>query len=255
MAMWRVGDIAAILYVLTIFCFALSVHGHGSQHHAPAHVHIPKRAAVANVTLAEAKDVVARFQEAMTQANAAILANPRKNNYTIYTETEVKDAVKPAPLLEYDNSNSTVAQKLRRSYWRRQLSNETTPGNSSALSYTIPPEVIEAARIVAEANPPVLSSAEYDSIVASMKERNAPRNNDTNAMPQILQNPSGLLEYVGNVTGANPAVVAPTTKHKKRAASDFWMQNIIQRGSSPYAPAGYKVRFGHLSLSAHLTHM
>lgn len=191
-----------------------------------------------NITLGDEKDIVAKFHEAMAIANAGIRENPRTNIYTVYNKSDIQDAVKPAPYLEYDTTNSTTAQKLRRSLWRRQLSNETSPRNSSTQSYTIPPEVVEAARILAEAYPPDASANEYDAIVVRMKEKYAPKNNDTNAMPQVLQQPSGLLEYVANVSEADPAIASSGARLEKRAASDFWMENIVQLGSSPLAPPG-----------------
>lgn len=194
------------------------------------------------MTLDEAKDIVSKFQEAMARANAAIRENPHRNNYTVYNKTDIQDAAKPAPYLTYD-SGTNISSDATRRLRHRVVYNDTAPTNSSGLSYTIPPEVVEAARLVAEAHPPDASADEYDAVVARMKEKYAPKNNDTNAMPQVLQAPSGLLEFVGNATGTNTTTksASASSATAKRAAADFWMENISQSGSSPFAPAGYKV--------------
>ncbi len=119
----------------------------------------------------------------------------------------------------------------------------STDADSSTLSYTIPPEVVEAARLLAEANPPNASSDEYDAAVARMKQQYAPKNNDTNAMPQTLQRPSGLLEGFGAIPAAvdNDTAAAHSSAFSRRASTDFWIEKITQSGLSPFAPAGYKV--------------
>ncbi len=170
----------------------------------------------------------------MAEANAAIRQALRLNNYTIYNKTDVQEAVKPAPYLGYGNS-STAAEKKRRVVWRRQLStngtnddSNSTAADSSTFSYTIPPEVVEAARLLAEANPPDSSSDEYDAIVARMKQQYAPKNNDTNAMLQVLQLPSGLLEGLGAFpeAGDNDTAAAHSSAFSRRASTDFWMEKM-----------------------------
>lgn len=255
-------DITILCLIITWFSSIPSVSGHGHSHHSShhhAHAQLHDRSANSTtdgwgISLEEAKDIIAKFQESMATANAASRKNPRLNNYTVFSKTEVQQAVKPAPYLPYDTGNSTAARRLR-----RQLSNSTdniaASGNSSVTtSYTIPPEVVEAARILAEANPPDTSSDKYDALVTSFKGRYAPKKNDTNVMPQVLQRGSGLFEYVGNVSGAESTVTKPGSSSTKRAAAKFWLENIAQLGSSPYAPSGYKVRetfTRHLMVQSH----
>lgn len=249
------------LSFISIFFFLLLTHITIATSHGHEGFHLPfqRRNATthenSNVTLslAEAQQIVDSFHEAMAIANAARRENPSGNSYTIYTPDEIEEAEKPAPYLDYDTADSTAARKLRRHLLRRQLSNgtmipdEEASSETTTHSYTIPPEVVEAAKLLAEANPPDTSSDEYDAIVASMKERFAPKNADTNAMPQKMQRPSGLFEFVGNATEATPQPDDATFSNEEPAlkkrilASEFWMENIVQRGASPLAPTGYQV--------------
>lgn len=231
--------LAAFLSVLIWPSFIPLVDCHGSH---PQHTLTGTAGTRENVTFEEAQDVVTGFQDAMARANAAIRKRPQKNKYEVYNKTSVQEAAKPAPYLEYDTADSTVGQKLRRRFLRRQSSNETVSSNPSMRSYTIPPEVVEAARIVAEANPPDTSTEDYDAIVTHLKEKYYPKTKDTNAMPQVLQQPSGLLGYLNHVLGADPAIAESVATSKKPAPADFWMENIAQRGSSPFAPTDYQVR-------------
>lgn len=204
------------------------------------------------MSLDDAQQIVASFQKAMGEANAAIRENPRKNDYAIWNKTAIEEAIKPAPYLEYSSGNATLSEnlKLRRSLWSRQLSSNDTASpprtsNSSSLSYTIPPEVVEAARVLAEANPPDTSSDAYDAIVKRIRAKYMSNKNDTNVMKQVLQSPSGLEEIqitVANASESDPYLVTSgPLGSQKRAATKFWMETTAQSGSSPFAPAGYKV--------------
>lgn len=252
---------AALLAFATLVLFThLTNADHSARGYRDGHFPFHRRNTTAgipatNLTLVDAQRIVSSFHDAMAKANAARKERPSGNNYTLYTQTDIEEAVKPAPYLEYDTINSTVAQTLRKRLLGRQLSNHTVPesGNSTSLSYTIPPEVAEAARVLAEANPPDTSSSEYDAIVAEMKERFVPKNNDTNAMPQVLQKASGLFEFMDNTSGD---VSTPTSKEKpglrrRIPASEFWMENIVQRGASPFAPLAYKVSLSHSACLEH----
>ena len=195
-----------------------------------------------NMTLEAARLLLAQGQAAMALANARILENPRSNNYTVLNSTELEKTREPAPLLDYTNS---TAATLR----RRQLAgNGTADGNSTAtLSYTVPPELAEAARIVAEASPPSTDRSEYTALLETVKAKFLPPVSDTNVMPPVLKRPSGLLEVVREAPSVyrfagNASDVAVASPHiEKRDGNSWWMANIQQRGSSPFAPAGYKV--------------
>ncbi|KAK4441988.1 pectate lyase superfamily protein-domain-containing protein [Podospora aff. communis PSN243] len=232
-----------VLLVLTPWVAGTSHHGHHGHDvpHLPFHRRNGTALFTPNITLSEAQDIVNSFHAAMAVANAARREHPSGNNYTLYTPEEIEEAEKPAPYLEHDTTNSTSAQKLRRRLLRRQFSNNNNtvttsqpspePGdNAGAHSYTIPPEVVEAARLLAEANPPDTSSDSHHRHDAKM------------------QKPSGLFQFVGNASQAPTVVLEPETLgsdgpslRKRIPASEFWMENIVQRGVSPLAPTGYKV--------------
>ena len=175
-----------------------------------------------NMTLEAARLLLAQGQAAMALANARILENPRSNNYTVLNSTELEKTREPAPLLDYTNSTAT-------------------------LSYTVPPELAEAARIVAEASPPSTDRSEYTALLETVKAKFLPPVSDTNVMPPVLKRPSGLLEVVREAPSVyrfagNASDVAVASPHiEKRDGNSWWMATIQQRGSSPFAPAGYKV--------------
>ncbi|OOF91492.1 glycoside hydrolase family 55 protein [Aspergillus carbonarius ITEM 5010] len=99
--------------------------------------------------------------------------------------------------------------------------------------YCIPRQVAEAARIVAEASPLPLPS-DYGVDIAQISNRyRGSSSPDTNAPPQKHQASSGLRPSSASAIGPQTTVEAQST--------EFWMTAIEQRGSSPFAPAGYKV--------------
>jgi hypothetical protein len=243
--------IAVVILLLTCsfhpethFASAEVHHRHGA--HAPYfHYHNRRNASLTgNMTLEAARQLLAQGQAAMVRANTLILENPRSNSYQVKNSTELEKTREPAPPLDY--SNSTVPAFRRRQY----NGNGTAYGgnsSSSTLSYTIPPELAEAARIVAEASHATPDRDSYASIVESLKSRFKPENNDTVAMPPLLKHPSGLLEVVKEPPSTfryasnSSDEVEVHVSNKKRDANDWWMATIQQRGASPFAPAGYKV--------------
>ncbi|KAK3291667.1 pectate lyase superfamily protein-domain-containing protein [Chaetomium fimeti] len=205
---------------------------------------------------------------AMAVANQAILEAPSENVARVQGSKSRRSKGKKARPLDYSgefdqHANGTV-------FRRDNGNNRTTGATFTRESYTVPSEVAEAARIMAEANslPPV----DYDALLADVRARMSRRKahlNDTNAMPQKLQSPSGLVEYVPpaelaitvqngtQVAGpqhpddlssdytdaSSPDGAKPHVGNTKRAAvaTTFWMETMTQRGSAPHAPAGYQV--------------
>ena len=262
-------------FFLLIFAICLAVqpllaHGHvhrashGKAHelfHLQQHDRRNASSAAGNVTAGSAGDIIARFQQAMAAANQAILAAPKQNTPAVQNATTRRRQGLQAPPLDYSedalrHANATVA--------RRSALNSTAAGNQTSFdrqSYTVPAEVVEAARILAEANP--LPPTDYQALLADVNVRTAKRKahfNDTNAMPQTTQRPSGLVEYVRAedlaITVQNGTQVAGpeqpdagtdagndagNARVSRRAATTFWMETITQRGTAPYAPADYKV--------------
>ncbi|KAH6857100.1 pectate lyase superfamily protein-domain-containing protein [Chaetomium sp. MPI-CAGE-AT-0009] len=174
----------------------------------------------------------------MAVANQAILEAPKENVARVQDSKPRRRKGKKARPLDYSgefdqHGNGTV--------FRRDGGNNRTAGTTlTRESYTVPSEVAEAARIMAEANP--LPPVDYDALLADVRARMAKRKahlNDTNAMPQKIQSPSGLVEYVPPAELA----ITPDIGNTKRQveATTFWMETMTQRGSAPHAPGGYQV--------------
>jgi hypothetical protein len=146
----------------------------------------------ATMSLDEANDIVQQFQIAMAVANHHILENPQRNNYTVADAPSLAEKKETASPLPYGISNTTT------SIASRDSSNSLyTNGTFGGSSYTIPPEVVEASRLVAEAADTSNELAEdYSSLFHSLKVKHNLLQNDTNVMPQTLKRPSGLVEVV-----------------------------------------------------------
>jgi hypothetical protein len=146
------------------------------------------------------------------------------------------------PLLDYaDPAKNASLSKLS----RRQVANQSaTVDSGSRYGYTLSAEVIQAAKEVAESQPPASWEVDYAAIAAQMRAKYNQGNNDTNSMIQKLVRPNGLLEYTSfdQPNGLQQPLQDTLTK---RATSSYWMATMEQNGASPYAPAGYKVCCSH----------
>ena len=198
------------------------------------------------MSLDEARDIVSRFHQAMVPANARLLKNPQPNVRKVLDGSALAVGPQTPPPLAYEGSNSSSSLSTRQ--LRRQTpSNQTVPTNSSSsLAYSVPPEVVEAAKIVAEASPPDTSSEDYDAMIASIKARYATKSNDTNIMAQKIRHPSGLVQYVPQnelpmITQNETAIPGSGSGVEKRVPATFWQETIPQLGESPFAPAEYQV--------------
>jgi hypothetical protein len=201
----------------------------------------------------EARALIEKAHEAMAIVNAAILANPAANVYDHHNSSTIQEAIAPAPPLNYQNPNATLA--------RRQLSNSTYSNgtsSTSARSYTIPSELVKAAAVLAEAAPPTINMGDYVR-GNDMRRLFAPRRNNTNAMRQKIRRPSGLIEpVIFDETEADQyrlreqedTIIPPSkgnnatssgTKLPRQSTPFYWLQDHERRGSSPFAPAGYEV--------------
>ncbi|KAF3386940.1 Glucan 1,3-beta-glucosidase [Penicillium rolfsii] len=88
--------------------------------------------------------------------------------------------------------------------------------------YLVPFELKEAARAVAELNPPSPSTGNY----SAMRAKYGDKTKDTLTPAQMLRAYDGL-------SGSGTL--------ETRESSTWWMATMTQRGSSPFAPSGYKV--------------
>ena len=244
----------------------VAAHSHDHRAHDKIHqlYHVRRNASslAGNGTAAaapgSAEDIIARFHQAMAVANQAILEAPKQNAPHVQNKTSQRRARTKAAPLDYSGQ---FRQSANGTVFRR--GSNGTASASTRESYTVPSEVAEAARVLAEANP--LPAADYDAVLADVRARMAKRKahlNDTNVMPQKMQRPSGLVEFVAApelaITVQNGTQVAgpthpddndeehldatdPGAKVAKRDTTTFWMETMTQRGSAPYAPAGYQV--------------
>ncbi|CAK7221307.1 hypothetical protein SBRCBS47491_004483 [Sporothrix bragantina] len=196
----------------------------------------------------------------MAEANAYILAHPKYNVQSAVNSTTLAQSEKLAPYLPYGAAASNGSSTLQ----RRFLNQTATPasvnftGNFTGASYRVPPEVVAAARIVAEA---ARSEAQHpvsaQDVVAQLQavhQKTAPKTNDTNVMPQKMKRPSGLVQYVppedlavrlqnGSAIADNTTEATESDSAASIAARDtttYWQETMTQLGTSPYAPAGYK---------------
>ncbi|KAL8378737.1 hypothetical protein RB599_008514 [Gaeumannomyces hyphopodioides] len=181
----------------------------------------------------------------MSEANSLILRNPRRNIYRFLGSEEVEVTKKPAPPLQVDEANL----KARRAAHVSNSSN-TNVSESSTLSYTIPQEVSEAARMVASADHGSQTSDVYDGMVEELIAKFRFKVKDTNRMDQAIRGDSGLIpttklfetrreSETTNTTAVNKqgqgATAATLGRRIPGVPEQFWMETIPQRGSSPFS--------------------
>ncbi|KAJ4178027.1 hypothetical protein NW767_014962 [Fusarium falciforme] len=178
----------------------------------------------------------------MAHANRAIIANPRPNRLEVLNATELAKAQKAPPPLDYRN---VTASSLK--------ARDSGNGTAKDLRYSVPDELIKAARLLSENWKPSSKDLDggYAADVQHLKDKFMIKVNDTNMMPPMLQYDSGLTKHVeeppsafrysANESNVAEPAVDKDTSLGKRAGTDWWMATISQRGSSPFAPAGYQV--------------
>ncbi|CAG9998333.1 unnamed protein product [Clonostachys byssicola] len=128
---------------------------------------------------------------------------------------------KLAPPLNYGQNSSSA-----RIFSSGKLaSNSTSP-------YSIPEEIREAARKVAESTPQI-PKGDHSEVAAAIKQKYRSNNNDTNA-PEPLEPPDGKLGQWATSTSNMSSKVSERD-------SGYWMVDMAKRGQSPFAPSGYKV--------------
>jgi hypothetical protein len=166
----------------------------------------------------------------VAELNKARVENPAFNKHEFINGSQLAALGNPAPLLDLDivSTNSTVLKMKK-----RQLSNSTTTTNSTNASpYSLPTEVVEAARIVAESTAQV-PTGDHENVAADIRRKYSHQQADTNRPPK-LKTPEGLLSEFGGGIESNVSTLS-------KRAYGYWMADMPQLGASPYAPAGYKV--------------
>lgn len=174
--------------------------------------------------------MVARAQIALKSANKKRIENVHFNNYTFRYALTVPVI---APPLDY---NSTSAQNISMRRSNKLATNNSSDANSTGYTYSIPAELIQAAKVVADSEETLSQAMNHSTIMANLVTKYGLRGNDTNRMPQATRNPDGLFRYVARGMGEQSYEIVSneTSALVSRAASTFWMANMAQNGQSPY---------------------
>lgn len=245
-------SILFLLFLVNIFTIpvtAKKAHAHARAHHAVA-----RRNATlftnGTMSLTEAKAIVSLAHSAMATANAKILKNPQPNVHQLLNSSGLERSRQRAPPLDYLGAGSlnSTSSELSRKYLKRKRATNATESSfsnsSSTFTYTLPPEVVEAARIVAEASQhSTADDDDYSMIAAGLRAKYRNKTNDTNVPHQRLVHASGLMSYAPSLTDFELSSNVTNITHiiESRASTAFWMETLAQRGTAPFAPAGYKV--------------
>lgn len=206
----------------------LANHGHGHAHGAfhkravAGHVgpkHSNSSFVSINGTLGDATAIVQKALAAAALRNQARVENPKFNKHDINLDSTTPSLAAP---LEFIGTNLT------------KRSNVSISGNIEALAaaYSIQKELVDAARILAEATDQT-PEGDHELVAQQMRAKHGLGGNDTN-VPIPHKTPEGLLGKWGLDAAANASEIG------KRDGS-YWMTTMEQLGSSPFAPAGYKV--------------
>ncbi|XP_014555283.1 carbohydrate-binding module family 50 protein [Bipolaris victoriae FI3] len=206
--------------------------------HAPVNGTTKPR--LGNSTSGDAADLVAAALDALAVRNRLRLDNPRFNSYEVLP-ADIPSANKPTDdntvpsILDFVDvaSNSTLRKRALNS--TGPISEEANP--DGGYKYSVPAELVEAARILAESTPQHVSTGNQSDVASKIKAKYALKVNDTNAMPAsfAMTEMSSILPVASNET------IPLGSSGLKKRASKYWMANMQQLGSSPFAPSGYKV--------------
>lgn len=190
-----------------------------SGHHTGGHGRLHARTKSSNTlnSTSEADELVKKALAALATQNVARMKYPNFNKNEFNYEVSQSE---PAPPLQYKDDETTLL--------RRGDDTATT----SAASYSIPTELAQAARVLAEANPPQ-PQGNHSDVSSSIRQKYSRAGNTTNT-PMPLTAPDGLLGNWAVRAESNGSALA-------KRASSYWMADLPQRGYSPYASDDYKV--------------
>ncbi|KAA8650192.1 uncharacterized protein ATNIH1004_002873 [Aspergillus tanneri] len=251
---------AFVFSYLLLVCQAVAIlaAGHGHSHRNHLHHHLRREGASAsssaavsvaspksNAGVSEAMLKVSKALEALAVVNKLRLENVKYNNYTLADPDQITGERINAPPLDY--SNESVSKLSSTAQLRSRDALYSLTGDSrKSFAYTIPADLAEAARILAESAPPTPSTGEEAALAVEVHAKYRSKTNDTNRPPQKLKEPNGLFEYVadqsvlGFHSNDSPSDTATLSK-RAVSRSNFWMANMQQRGISPFAPDGYPI--------------
>jgi hypothetical protein len=207
--------------LLAIFALAtvFAIDHHGHQHHGShGHLHARSNQDEQNQTLDSDHASLSGPEEIVRRALAALsVVNKARVEHPIFNKKEFEKtpgATEVAPPLDYGNTT---------------LSRRSSNGTSGVVLYSIPAELADAARLLAEATDQ-LPKGNHSDVALAIRKRFARRLNDTN-VPETLDTPEGLLGAFG----------PDTSEITARATYGYWMADIKHQAFAPYAQTGYKV--------------
>ncbi|KAJ5553987.1 hypothetical protein N7513_003946 [Penicillium frequentans] len=245
MRVWR-----AIWLIGYLSLFAQGSHHQHDHLHAKSHklqgreeaAAVSEAAQVSTISVApmpqgtsDAAEAVARALKVLKTRNKLRLDNIQYNTYEMGTPSEVDLNHDSAPL-DYSPEAVKEAESSDKRHTRRQSR------STDSYGYSIPDELRKAAKLLAERTPPSPPTGNHSDVAALMNEKYRAKNQDTNVPRQMFHTYNGLSQVV---LGRNDSI--PISKYgtegdlKKRTSSSWWMATMTQRGTSPYAPSGYKI--------------
>lgn len=242
--LWLVGQISLLVQA------SHNHHGHHHHHHARSHdLHIPESASHVSGSVhavtssgpyaagetSDAADAVARALKVLKQRNKLRLENVQHNNYKLRAFSDKSSDPNSRPL-DYSPKAAETSTDSNNQTIRRSSDTKENYG------YSIPPELREAARILAESTPPSPSTGNHSAVAALMREKYRSGISDTSIPLQSYRTYDGLSDIVMQNNQSVPSGNSiPEEGLGKRASSSWWMATMVQRGANPYAPSGYKV--------------
>ncbi|KAF7899409.1 hypothetical protein EAE99_012330 [Botrytis elliptica] len=136
--------------------------------------------------LANAETTLFEGMKAIVLANRLRLQNPQRNRYEFRNASEILGSREKAPPLSYgkDNKFSNNSRNLDES---SSSDHKTADSPKGSYAYTLPKELVTAARVMAELNPQQASIPQLPTSLMSISGTN-----DTNVMAQALAYPDGL---------------------------------------------------------------
>lgn len=242
-----------LLYVVLFLLFMFgglhpavaSQNTHKSHHHLHGN---HRRTHHAVDDAGSAQDTLHEALKALRVANKLRVENVQSNNYQLRTaagSAGEKSEHSSVPLLDY--LDATGGESLVKA--RLESTNRSgTIEPKLKYGYSLSPQLIQAAKEIAESQPPTPSDVDYAAIARKVRAKYSLANNDTNSMPQKLIGPDGLSEYVPYEHTSRELQQPLQRETSGRAAAPYWMAEMEQNGVSPFAPPDYKVYFNISSL-------
>ena len=226
----------ALCLFLLLGCLpGISASQHG--HHSHDRLHKRRNVTDASDSDSSAKHVVEEALKALRIANKLRVENMQLNKWEFQDDKSHNRDSSVVPLSDYSDptKNTSLAQLSKRASSKDPSSLKSNP----TYGYTLSPEIVKAAKEVAESEKPAPWDVDYASIASKIRTKWSSGNNDTNSMVQKLSRSNGLDKYT---TFEQPdGLQEPIQGVHKRATSSYWMADVEQNGASPYAETGYKV--------------